>query len=72
MVESIFMWDGVGKLAVDAIFMRDYPMIQAYVLWMALIYMLLNLAADISYGRLDPRIRLNEKENAFQKKRMSP
>ncbi|OUQ69251.1 nickel ABC transporter permease subunit NikB [Eubacterium sp. An11] len=71
-VESIFMWDGVGKLAVDAIFMRDYPMIQAYVLWMALIYMLLNLAADISYGRLDPRIRLNEKENAFQKKRMSP
>lgn len=70
-VESIFMWDGVGKLAVDAIFMRDYPMIQAYVLWMALIYMLLNLAADISYGRLDPRIRLNEKENAFQKKRMS-
>ena len=60
-VESIFMWDGVGKLAVDAIFMRDYPVIQAYVLWMALIYMVLNLATDISYGLLDPRIRLNEK-----------
>lgn len=33
-VESIFMWDGVGKLAVDAINMRDYPIIQAYVMWM--------------------------------------
>ncbi|MCR5089470.1 MAG: ABC transporter permease, partial [Oscillospiraceae bacterium] len=39
-IESIFMWDGVGKLAVDAITMRDYPMIQAYVVWMAFIYVL--------------------------------
>ena len=37
-VESIFLWDGVGRLAVDAIHMRDYPMIQAYVMWMAVIY----------------------------------
>ncbi|HBK25952.1 MAG TPA: nickel ABC transporter permease subunit NikB, partial [Clostridiales bacterium] len=37
-IESIFMWDGVGKLAVDAITMRDYPLIQAYVVWMAIIY----------------------------------
>ena len=37
-IESIFMWDGVGKLAVDSITMRDYPMIQAYVVWMAIIY----------------------------------
>ncbi|MBR2700139.1 MAG: ABC transporter permease, partial [Clostridia bacterium] len=36
-IESIFMWDGVGKLAVDAITMRDYPLIQAYVVWMAII-----------------------------------
>ena len=42
-VETIFMWDGVGKLAVDAITMRDYPMIQAYVAWMAVIYVLINL-----------------------------
>ena len=42
-VESIFMWDGVGKLAVDAINMRDYPMIQAYVMWMAIIYVCVNL-----------------------------
>ena len=39
-VESIFMWDGVGKMAVDAITMRDYPVIQAYVIWMAVIYVL--------------------------------
>lgn len=57
-VESIFMWDGVGKLAVDAINMRDYPMIQAYVMWMAIIYVTVNLITDISYRWLDPRIRL--------------
>lgn len=57
-VESIFMWDGVGKMAVDAINMRDYPMIQAYVMWMAIIYVLVNLITDLSYRYLDPRIRL--------------
>ena len=57
-VETIFMWDGVGKLAVDAILMRDYPLIQAYVVWMALIYVTVNLAADILYHFLDPRVRL--------------
>ncbi|MCR4790433.1 MAG: ABC transporter permease [Treponemataceae bacterium] len=57
-VESIFMWDGVGKMAVDAISMRDYPVIQAYVMWMAIIYVLVNLVADLSYRFLDPRIRL--------------
>lgn len=57
-VESIFMWDGVGKMAVDAITMRDYPVIQAYVIWMAVIYVLVNLVTDIVYHYLDPRIRL--------------
>ena len=57
-IESIFMWDGVGKLAVDAITMRDYPLIQAYVVWMAIIYVLVNLVTDILYHVLDPRIRL--------------
>ncbi|MCR5756455.1 MAG: ABC transporter permease [Selenomonas sp.] len=57
-IESIFMWDGVGKLAVDAINMRDYPIIQAYVMWMAIIYVFVNLAADLLYHHLDPRIRL--------------
>lgn len=57
-VENIFMWDGVGKLAVDAITMRDYPMIQAYVVWMAIIYLIVNLVTDLIYHYLDPRVRL--------------
>ncbi len=57
-VESIFMWDGVGKMAVDAITMRDYPVIQVYVIWMAIIYVCVNLFTDIIYHYLDPRIRL--------------
>lgn len=62
-VESIFMWDGVGKLAVDAIQMRDYPLIQAYVVWMAIIYVVVNLVTDLLYRVLDPKIRLGaEKE----------
>ena len=61
-VESIFMWDGVGKMAVDAINMRDYPIIQAYVMWMAIIYVLVNLITDVSYRYLDPRIRLGGTE----------
>ena len=61
-VESIFMWDGVGKMAVDAISMRDYPIIQAYVMWMAIIYVLVNLLTDLSYRFLDPRIRLGGME----------
>lgn len=59
-VESIFMWDGVGKMAVDAITMRDYPVIQAYVIWMAIIYVIVNLIADIIYHYFDPRIRQEE------------
>jgi len=55
-IETIFMWDGVGKLAVDSIMMRDYPMIQAYVIWMALIYVAVNLVTDLLYHFLDPRI----------------
>ena len=61
-IESIFMWDGVGKLAVDSITMRDYPMIQAYVVWMAIIYVAVNLITDILYHVLDPRIRLGVQE----------
>ena len=61
-IESIFMWDGVGKLAVDSITMRDYPMIQAYVVWMAIIYVLVNLVSDLIYHALDPRIRLGVSE----------
>ncbi len=56
-VETIFMWDGVGRLAVDAIRMRDYPIIMAYVMWMSIIYVTVNFIADLTYRKLDPRIR---------------
>ena len=61
-VESIFMWDGVGKMAVDAITTRDYPVIQAYVIWMAVIYVVVNLVTDLIYCYLDPRIRVEQEE----------
>lgn len=57
-VESIFMWDGIGKLAIESINLRDYPVILAYVLWMAFIYVFINLISDISYYFLDPRLRI--------------
>ncbi|MBR3623545.1 MAG: ABC transporter permease [Selenomonadaceae bacterium] len=60
-VETVFMWDGVGKMAVDAILMRDYPVIEAYVLWTAVTYVFVNLAADILCYIIDPRIRYEAK-----------
>jgi peptide/nickel transport system permease protein len=55
-VETIFGWPGVGRLAVDAIFLRDYPIIQGFVLYMAVIFLLVNLLVDLSYRWLDPRL----------------
>ncbi|RJX29362.1 MAG: ABC transporter permease, partial [Dethiobacter sp.] len=57
-VETIFAWPGVGKFAVDSIFNRDYPVIQGYALFMAVVFVLANLMVDLSYVSLDPRIRL--------------
>jgi len=59
-IETIFSWPGVGKLAIEAIFTRDYPLIQGYVVWMTVIYMLINMLVDISYYILDPRMRLEK------------
>jgi peptide/nickel transport system permease protein len=57
-VETIFAWPGVGQFAVESIFNRDYPVIQGYALFMAVIFVLANILVDISYVILDPRIRL--------------
>jgi peptide/nickel transport system permease protein len=57
-VETIFAWPGIGKLVVDAIFDRDYPMIQGFVIFMGTVFLLINLIVDIGYGLIDPRIRL--------------
>lgn len=56
-IECIFSWRGVGYMVMDAISKRDYTMIQAFVVWMAIIYVLVNLVADISYYFLDPRMK---------------
>ncbi len=55
--ESIFAWPGVGRLALQAISARDYPLVQAAVLVISVIYVFLNLAVDLLYVYLDPRIR---------------
>lgn len=57
-VETIFSWPGVGRLVFNAINQRDIPLVQAAVVVFALTFVLLNLAVDIIYARLDPRVRL--------------
>ncbi len=59
-VEVIFSYPGLGNLAVSAISSSDYNLIQGYVLWLALIYMVINLIVDASYIYIDPRMRLKE------------
>jgi peptide/nickel transport system permease protein len=54
--ESVFSWPGVGKLAVDSIFTKDFPIVQGIVLFSALTYMVANLLVDLLYAWLDPRI----------------
>lgn len=56
-VEVIFTYPGMGNLAVSAITAYDYPLIQGYVLWISLIYMVVNLLVDISYNLVDPRMK---------------
>jgi len=55
--ENVFAWPGVGRLVVDAILARDFPVVQGVVLFVALGFVLINLMVDLSYGYLDPRIR---------------
>ncbi|MFN8632987.1 MAG: nickel ABC transporter permease [Chloroflexota bacterium] len=57
-IETVFAYPGLGKLAVDSIGSRDYPVIQAYALLMTLVFVVLSLVVDALYGLLDPRIRL--------------
>lgn len=58
-VETIFAWPGVGKLAVDAIFQRDYTMLQGLVLFVGAVFVTVNLLVDLSYAYIDPRVRLS-------------
>jgi peptide/nickel transport system permease protein len=58
LTETIFSLPGLGRLMVDSILSRDYPVVQAAALFTALLFVLVNLAVDLAYGLLDPRIRL--------------
>jgi ABC-type dipeptide/oligopeptide/nickel transport system permease component len=57
-VETVFGWPGLGRLVVESIFQRNYPLVQAAVLLYAVTYVLINLAADLLYTVLNPRVRL--------------
>ena len=56
--ETVFAWPGIGKLTVDAIFARDYPVVQGAVLLTAALFVLINLATDLVYTVIDPRVRV--------------
>jgi nickel transport system permease protein len=58
--EVIFAWPGVGRYAVSAIYNRDFPMMQCFILMITVIFVLCNLVIDILYAALDPRIRFGE------------
>jgi len=60
-IETIFAWPGLGRMAIDAIFTRDYPTVQGVVLFMAFFFVFVNLLVDISYTFLNPQIRLGGK-----------
>ncbi len=56
--ETVFGWPGIGRLAVQSVFERDYPLIQGIVLFAAVIYVVINLVVDMTYTFLDPRVKL--------------
>ena len=60
LVEVIFSWPGIGRLLVQAVSTRDYPLVQALVIVFALLYAGINLLIDLSYPLIDPRIRIND------------
>ncbi len=55
--ETVFAWPGIGRLAIQSIFNRDYPVVQSAVLLVAMAFVVVNLLVDLAYGWLDPRIR---------------
>lgn len=60
-VENIFVWPGLGSLALNAVKVRDYPLIQGYVILTSLIFIMINLIVDLLYGFLDPRTIKNRR-----------
>jgi ABC-type dipeptide/oligopeptide/nickel transport system permease component len=61
-IETVFAWPGVGRLVVQAIFSRDYPLVQAAVLVLAVLFVSINLLVDLIYLYLDPQITYLEQK----------
>ncbi|MER3450691.1 MAG: peptide ABC transporter permease, partial [Chloroflexota bacterium] len=61
-IETVFGWPGIGRLLVDAIFHRDYPLVQGAVFFITAGFIIINLMVDLSYGYLDPRVRLSRND----------
>ncbi|MUG72186.1 nickel ABC transporter permease [Paenibacillus validus] len=59
-IETLFSWPGLGSMAVEAIFQRDYPLVQGYLMLCGAFIIIINLVVDLIYGILDPRIRLHK------------
>lgn len=59
-IETIFAWPGLGSMVVEAIFQRDYPVVQGYVIFTGIFVVLVHLVVDLTYGLLDPRIRMRK------------
>jgi peptide/nickel transport system permease protein len=63
-VEQVFNWPGIGSMMVNAVLTRDYPLLEAGALVVALTYVLLSLAVDFLYGRVDPRVKVRQRQLA--------
>ncbi|GED70796.1 peptide ABC transporter permease [Brevibacillus reuszeri] len=62
LIEQVFSWPGIGTLAIDAIFSRDFPMIQGTTLFMGIVYVSVNIVIDLLYGFIDPRIDVSQQK----------
>ena len=59
LTETIFSWPGVGKWLIESTFRRDYPVLQGGILFVSLVFVLVNLIVDLSYALINPRIRVS-------------
>ena len=60
LTETVFAWPGIGSFLYQAITVRDYAVVQGFILVLAILFVIVNLLVDISYGLIDPRIRVGE------------
>jgi peptide/nickel transport system permease protein len=59
--EIVFSWPGIGRLTLDAIYQRDYPLALTAILFIALVFIMVNFLVDVTYSLIDPRVRLEQR-----------